>query len=187
MKKYIIPLTGFLLLALLLGFALVKIRSGEMAPKALPSALLNKPLPPFRLAGLHDPDKQHTNNDFAGRIFLLNTWASWCVACRQEHPLLTVLPRRDGVMLVGLNYKDKRENALGFLKELGDAFDQILVDPKGRYGIDIGIVAVPETFLVDSRGIVRYKHIGPITRKSWDEKIMPRVRQLRAKASQPGS
>lgn len=183
MKRFLVPAIGFLLLFGLLGYALVQIQSGEMSPREIPSPLVGKPLPAFHLAGLHDPDKIYTPKDFAGRVYLLNVFASWCAACRQEHPLLMVLPRQEGITLVGLNYKDKREDAFGFLSELKDPYDHILTDPDGRYGIDLGVYGVPETFLIDQNGIIQYKQIGPITLESWQQRIVPRVRELMLKTT----
>ena len=185
MKKFFVPIIGFVLLFSLLGYALLQIRSGDMSPREIPSPLINKPLPEFKLADLHRPGKIYTKKDFAGKVFLLNVWASWCVSCREEHPLLKVLPKQEGVPLVGLDYKDKNGDALAFLKEMGDPYDLIITDNNGRYGIDLGVYGVPETFVIDSNGIIRYKQIGPITRKAWREIIAPKVRQLQLQAHTP--
>jgi cytochrome c biogenesis protein CcmG/thiol:disulfide interchange protein DsbE len=184
MKRFLAPVIGFLLLSILLGYALIQIQSGEMSPRDIPSPLIGKPLPAFTLQDLHNPGKQYALKDFSGQVYLLNVWASWCVACRQEHPLLKVLPKQEGVLLVGLDYKDKTNDAFAFLKEMGDPYDHILFDPDGKYGIDLGVYGVPETFLVDSNGIIRYKQIGPINQQVWQEKIAPLVRELKLKASQ---
>ncbi len=185
MKRFLAPVIGFLLLSGLLAYALVQIRSGELSPRDIPSPLINKTLPDFDLASLHKPSRRYTPKDFAGQVYLLNIWASWCAACRQEHPLLMVLPKQEGILLVGLNYKDKRPDALAFLKELDDPYDHIMVDLDGRYGIDLGVYGVPETFLVDGKGIIRYKHIGPINPKVWRDVIAPLARELKLEA--PGS
>ena len=183
MKKFLAPVIGFFLLSGLLAYALVQIRSGEMSPREIPSPLINKALPPFNLASLQQPQKRYTPKDFAGQVYLLNIWASWCAACRQEHPLLMVLPKQEGIVLVGLDYKDKPEDAFTFLKELGDPYDHILTDEDGRYGIDLGVYGVPETFLIDHQGIIRYKQIGPINRQVWQDVIAPMARELKLKAA----
>ena len=184
MKKFLAPVVGFLLLSILLAYALIQIQSGEMSPRDIPSPLVGKPLPAFALKNLYKQDRQVTQRDFAGQVYLLNVWASWCAACREEHPLLMVLPKQEGVLLVGLDYKDKDPDAFAFLKQLGDPYDQILVDADGKYGIDLGVYGVPETFLVDHDGIIRFKHIGPINQQVWRDKIAPLVRELKLKASQ---
>jgi len=183
MKKFFVPIIGFVLLFALLGYALIEIRSGDMSPREIPSPLVGKPLPEFKLTDLHHPGKNYTKNDFAGKVFLMNIWASWCVACREEHPLLKVLPKQEGVALIGVDYKDQNPDGLAFLKEMGDPYDLIMTDNNGRYGIDLGVYGVPETFVVDSNGIIRYKQIGPITLESWHSKIAPLVRQLQLEAS----
>ena len=183
MKKFFVPIIGFVLLFALLGYALIEIRSGDMSPREIPSPLVGKPLPEFKLADLQRPEKTYTKKDFAGKVFLLNIWASWCVACREEHPLLKVLPKQEGVPLIGVDYKDKNPDGLAFLKEMGDPYDLIMTDNNGRYGIDLGVYGVPETFVVDHNGIIRYKQIGPITLDAWHKKIVPMVRQLQLEAS----
>jgi len=182
MKRFLVPAIGFLLLFGLLGYALWQIRSGEMSPREIPSPLVGKPLPAFSLAGLQDQKRTFTKKDFAGQVYLLNIWASWCTACRQEHPFLMVLPKQEGVLLVGLDYKDKREDAFGFLNEMQNPYDHILTDPGGHYGIELGVYGVPETFLVDANGVIRYKQIGPIDAQVWNQRIAPMIRQLKLQA-----
>lgn len=186
MKRFLVPAVGFLLLFGLLGYALVQIRSGEMSPREIPSPLVGKPLPAFNLPGLRNPEKIYTPKEFAGQVYLLNIWASWCAACRDEHPLLMVLPKQEGLTLVGLNYKDEPAGAFAFLRELKDPYDHIMTDRDGRYGIELGVYGVPETFLIDQNGVIRYKQIGPITLKSWNERIAPRARELMLKATTSG-
>ncbi|MCR4301429.1 MAG: DsbE family thiol:disulfide interchange protein, partial [Sulfuricaulis sp.] len=112
------------------------------------------------------------------RVYLLNVWASWCVACRQEHPLLNELTRNKAVPIIGLNYKDKRADALGWLGSLGDPYELSLADPDGRLGIDLGVYGVPETFVIDKEGVIRYKYIGPITPEAWEQQLAPLIRQI---------
>lgn len=172
MKKFVIPLVVFAALGVLLWTGL------SLDPKKIPSPLVGKPLPAFSLASLHEPKKTLTPASLRGRVYLLNVWASWCVACRQEHPVLNELARQKAVTLVGLNYKDKRDDALGWLKNLGNPYEISLVDADGRVGIELGVYGVPETFLIDKDGIVRYKHIGPISADDWKKKIQPLIQQL---------
>lgn len=172
MKKYIAPLILFVLLGLLLAYGL------NLDPRKIPSPLIGKSLPSFSLATLADPARQVSRDELKGRVYLLNVWASWCVACRQEHPLLNELARNKAVPIIGLNYKDKREDALGWLGSLGNPYELSLTDTDGRLGIDLGVYGVPETFLIDKEGVIRYKHIGPITPEAWEQKLAPLIREL---------
>lgn len=172
MKKFVIPLAIFVALGALLWAGL------SLDPKKIPSPLVGKPLPAFSLASLHEPKKTITPESLRGRVYLLNVWASWCVACRQEHPVLNELARLKAVPIVGLNYKDKRADALGWLKGLGDPYELSLVDADGRIGIELGVYGVPETFVIDKDGFVRYKHIGPISGDDWTTKLLPLIKQL---------
>ncbi|KPK12719.1 MAG: thiol:disulfide interchange protein [Acidithiobacillales bacterium SG8_45] len=149
----------------------------SLDPKHIPSPLIGKALPDFTLARVHQPTKKVSPKDLYGRVYLLNVWASWCVACRQEHPLLMEIGRSKLVPLIGLNYKDKNDDALGFLAGMGDPYEISLSDTNGRVGIDLGVYGVPETFVIDKQGIIRYKHIGPIDEDALQNKIMPVVRQ----------
>lgn len=171
MKKFIIPLIAFALIGALLWKGL------SLDPKHIPSPLIGKALPDFTLARVHQPTKKVSPKDLYGRVYLLNVWASWCVACRQEHPLLMEIGRSKLVPLIGLNYKDKNDDALGFLAGMGDPYEISLSDTNGRVGIDLGVYGVPETFVIDKQGIIRYKHIGPIDEDALQNKIMPVVRQ----------
>ncbi len=172
MKKFVIPLIVFVALGVLLWFGL------SLDPKKIPSPLVGKPLPAFSLSTLHEPKKTITPESLRGRVYLLNVWASWCVACRQEHPVLNELARQKTVPIVGLNYKDKREDALAWLAQLGNPYEFSLVDADGRVGIDLGVYGVPETFVVDKTGVIRYKQIGPMTEQVWIEKLLPLIKQL---------
>jgi len=170
-KKFIIPLVAFALIGALLWKGL------SLDPKRIPSPLIGKALAEFSLARVDQPAKMVAPKDLYGRVYLLNVWASWCVACRQEHPLLMEIGRTRLVPLVGLNYKDKRDDALGFLSGMGDPYEMSLSDTNGRVGIDLGVYGVPETFVIDKQGIIRYKHIGPIDQEALENNIMPVVRQ----------
>jgi cytochrome c biogenesis protein CcmG, thiol:disulfide interchange protein DsbE len=147
-------------------------------PSVVPSPLLGKPAPAFRLAQLHKPGEWLQNDDLKGKVWLLNVWASWCVSCRVEHPLLLQLARTNLVPVYGLDYKDKPDQALAWLAQNGDPYTSSIVDADGRVGIDYGVYGVPETFLIDKAGVIRYKQIGPLTPEALNEKILPLVREL---------
>ena len=147
-------------------------------PRLVPSPLIGKPAPAFRLAQLHRPNEILQLDDMKGQVWLLNVWASWCVSCREEHPLLLQLAREKAVPLYGLDYKDKSEPALAWLAQNGDPYNASIVDPDGRVGIDYGVYGVPETFLIDKAGIIRYKQIGPLTAQALKDTILPLVREL---------
>ena len=147
-------------------------------PSVVPSPLLGKPAPAFRLAQLHKPGEWLQNDDLKGKVWLLNVWASWCVSCRVEHPLLLQLARTNLVPVYGLDYKDKPDQALAWLAQNGDPYTSSIADPDGRVGIDYGVYGVPETFLIDKAGVIRYKQIGPLTPEALNEKILPLVREL---------
>ena len=147
-------------------------------PREVPSPLIGKPAPAFALAKLHHPDETLRTADMRGQVWLLNVWASWCVSCRVEHPLLVELGKAKLVPVVGLQYKDKREDGLAWLATNGDPYTMSIVDLDGRVGIDFGVYGVPETFVIDKAGVIRYKQIGPITAEALNEKILPLVREL---------
>lgn len=172
MTKYLLPLVLFLVLA---GFLYVGLYRD---PREVPSPLLNKPAPAFSLPELTDPSRTFKSDEMRGRVWLLNVWASWCVACREEHPLLLELARLRLVPVYGLNYKDERSDALNWLREFGDPYTLSLVDANGRVGIDYGVYGVPETFVIDRDGVIRYKQIGPITEEALRNRIIPLVKEL---------
>jgi cytochrome c biogenesis protein CcmG, thiol:disulfide interchange protein DsbE len=172
--KYGVPLALFV--GLLVFFAVGLTRD----PREVPSPFIGKPAPAFRLAQLHAPDKTIAPEDLKGKVWLLNVWASWCVSCRVEHPLLVEISRRGVVPIVGLNYKDKRDEGLQWLSKLGDPYVLSAFDVEGRVGIDYGVYGVPETFVIDKAGVVRYKQIGPVTPEAWEKTILPLVKKLQA-------
>ena len=147
-------------------------------PREVPSPLIGKPAPAFALAQLHEPGKTLTTADMRGQVWLLNVWASWCVSCRVEHPLLVDLAKANVVPVIGLAYKDKPEDGLAWLAANGDPYKLSIVDRDGRVGIDFGVYGVPETFVIDKSGIIRYKQIGPLTPQALDGTILPLVRKL---------
>ncbi len=174
MKRYLLPLVIFLVLA---GFLAVGLNRD---PHEVPSPLVNKPAPAFKLPRLDAPEQMMSTQDLRGQVWLLNVWASWCVACRQEHPLLVELAKTGTVKVYGLNYKDKREDALGLLRKSGDPYVTSLSDTEGLVGIDYGVYGVPETFVIDKQGVIRHKQIGPITPESLRDTLLPLVAQLEA-------
>ena len=172
MLKYIIPLVVFVALVGFLYFGLYR------DPRAVPSPLVGKPAPEFRLPRVRAPDQELATADLLGKVSLINVWASWCVSCRDEHPLLLRVAANKVLPIYGLNYKDARQDAVRWLDQLGDPYTASGSDPSGRIGLDLGVYGVPETFLIDKSGHIAYKHIGPITEQAWMEEILPRVRAL---------
>jgi cytochrome c biogenesis protein CcmG, thiol:disulfide interchange protein DsbE len=173
MMRFIWPLALFLVLA---GFLAVGLK---LDPREVPSPFIGKPAPAFAAPLLAQPEKRMTRDDLLGKVWLLNVWASWCAPCREEHPLLVDYVRRGGaVPVIGLNYKDQRTAALNWLRQLGDPYAATLVDADGRIGIDYGVYGVPETFVIDRQGIVRLKHVGPLTPDVLKNKVEPVIQQL---------
>ncbi len=173
MWRYLLPLGLFVGLVALLAVGL------NLNPREVPSPFIGKPAPQFTLPRLHRPEATVSPADFRGQVWLLNVWASWCVSCRAEHPVLNGLARSGEVILVGLNYKDARNDALQWLAERGDPYTVVAVDADGRVGIDWGVYGVPETFVIDKRGIIRFKHTGPVTREVLRDEILPLIRELK--------
>ncbi|MBI3068607.1 MAG: DsbE family thiol:disulfide interchange protein [Betaproteobacteria bacterium] len=172
MTRYLVPLGVFAALVVLLGIGL------KLDPRAVPSPLIDKPAPHFELPQLHDPGKTFSEKEMVGKVWLLNVWASWCVTCREEHPVLTGLAKSGIAPLYGLNYKDRRQDALAWLKGLGDPYQLSVSDIDGRVAIDYGVYGVPETYVIDKRGVIRYKRIGPVTPEIVQQKIIPLVTEL---------
>ncbi len=172
MLKYLIPLGLFIVLAVFLAIGLTR------DPHELKSVLINKPAPAFRVPQLKAADKMISNEDMRGKVWLLNVWASWCVACREEHPYLIEYAKSGVVPIYGLNYKDRREDALATLDELGDPYLVSAVDLDGRVGIDFGVYGAPETYIIDQSGTIRFKYVGPMMPDVWKEKILPVVQEL---------
>ena len=162
----------FIALLLLLAAGLT------LNPREVPSPLVGKAAPPFELPLLSEPGKSFASKDRLGSVWLLNVWASWCVSCRDEHPVLLELAKSGVVPVYGLNYKDKREDGLRWLAAYGDPYRLSVVDAEGRIGIDYGVYGVPETYVIDRKGVIRYKHIGPLTPETAREKLRPLVKEL---------
>jgi len=167
---------GFLAFVVLLGVGL------QLNPREVPSPLIDKPAPAFTLPQLQDPAKSFSPQDMRGQVWLLNVWASWCVSCREEHPVLVDLARTGLVPVYGLNYKDKRDEGLAWLKQFGNPYTLSAMDAKGQVGIDYGVYGVPETYVIDKKGVIRYKQIGPVTPGILENKVLPLVKKLQQEA-----
>lgn len=172
--RFVVPLGVFLVLSVFFGIGLM------LDPTLIPSPLIEKPAPEFTLPELRNPEATVSRSDLLGKVTLFNVWASWCTACKQEHPIFMELSRSGVVPIYGLNYKDKRTDAIAWLDRLGDPYVANAHDFKGRVGIDWGVYGVPETFVVDKQGVIRYKHVGPLDPKTVKEKILPLVKELQA-------
>lgn len=170
--RYTVPLIifGMLLLFLLVGL--------KRDPHQLPSPLLNQPIPQFDLPVLEQPGQRFTSKQFQGQVSILNVWASWCTVCRAEHPRLVDLAQHKLVAIYGLDYKDQAIDAQQMLMQYGNPFQQVGFDEQGRAAIDLGVYGTPETFVIDQKGIVRYKWIGELTTDVLQNKILPLVTQL---------
>ena len=192
MNRFLWPLVGFVVLVALLAVGL------SLNPRDVPSPLVGKPAPAFSLARVDSPQQNFSPKDMLGRVWLLNVWASWCVSCRQEHPVLVQMAKSGKVTLVGLNYKEVRgdgaidsdklsadaerqmalERANGWLKQHGDPYALSVLDLDGRVGIDYGVYGVPETYVIDKAGVIRMKHTGPISPDVFSTRILPLVAEL---------
>jgi len=170
--RYAVPLGMFLLLAVLLGIGL------RLNPREVPSPLVGKPAPAFTLPQLHQPAESFSPPAMQGKVWLFNVWASWCTSCREEHPVLMSLARSGAVPIIGLNYKDKREDGIAWLKRFGDPYALSAFDEKGSVGIDYGVYGVPETYLIDKKGVIRFKQIGNVTPDIVRTRILPLVDSL---------
>lgn len=172
MLRFIIPLVIF---GAMVAFFVVGL---DKDPTKLPSTFIDKPAPAFNLPQLHRVNEHFSPADMKGKVWILNVWASWCAACRSEHPLFMELARRGEVTLVGLNYKDQREDAQKWLRALGNPYVLSVSDLSGDVGIDYGVYGVPESFLIDKEGVIRYKHVGPVSPKDWQEILKPKIEEL---------
>jgi len=170
--RFILPLMAFLVMVVFLGIGL------KLDPHEVPSPLINKPAPAFTLPQLHEPQKTFSPADMKGKVWLLNVWASWCVSCRQEHVYLTEFARDGSINLMGLNYKDEPAAATQWLERLGNPYKISISDIDGMAGLDWGVYGVPETFIIDKKGIVRHKQTGPVDPTILQTIIMPLIEQL---------
>ena len=172
MNRFFLPLGIFAGLVALLAAGLT------LNPREVPSPLIGKPAPQFRLPQLHQPGSTFAPEELKGKVWVFNVWASWCAACRDEHPVLADFARSGTTPLYGLNYKDRRDDAIAWLKRYGDPYAASVVDADGRIGIDYGVYGVPETYVIDKRGVIRYKRIGPVTPAILKDKIVPLITEL---------
>lgn len=175
MTRFIWPLVAFLVLA---GFLYVGL---NLDPREVPSPLVGKPAPAFTLPQLQDPTKQFSPAEMKGKVWLLNVWASWCVSCKEEHPILVELSQQNIVPIYGLDYKDKPMDAEMTLRSGGNPYVLSVSDSEGRVGIEYGVYGVPETYVIDKQGVIQYKLIGVITRQNLKDKILPLVAELEKK------
>jgi len=164
-----VPIAVFAALAILLFIGL------GLDPKIVPSPLIDKPAPAFELPELRTTGAVVRSADLKGKPYLLNVWGSWCVACRDEHPVLMAFARENDLPLIGLNWKDDPDTAQRWLRQFGDPYDAIAVDSEGDTAIDLGVYGAPETFLVDAEGVIRYKKIGPLSMDDIRTEILPRI------------
>jgi len=171
---YLIPLAIFIAMLGFLGVGL------KLDPHEVPSPLIDKPAPVFRLQTLDTPSRLLSSGDMRGQVWLLNVWASWCAGCREEHPILVEFAKTRTVPIVGLDYKDQPDDARRWLANFGNPYVASVSDPDGRTGIEFGVYGVPETFVIDKAGIIRYKQIGPITPEVLRDTILPLVKKLNA-------
>jgi cytochrome c biogenesis protein CcmG/thiol:disulfide interchange protein DsbE len=174
MLKYLIPLVIFIVLGVFLAIGL------KLDPTEIPSPFIGKPAPVFSASRLDNPEQKLAPADLQGKVWLFNVWASWCVSCRAEHPVLNELAKQQAAPIIGLNYKDGREDALKWLSRLGNPYTMSVVDPEGRIGIDYGVYGVPETFVIDKKGVIRHKHTGPVTSETVQQTLLPLIAKLQA-------
>ncbi|MFZ2524474.1 MAG: DsbE family thiol:disulfide interchange protein [Candidatus Ferrigenium altingense] len=175
MMRFILPFVVFLIMAAFMYVGL------GLNPHEVPSPLVGKTAPAFTLPQLHEPAKQFSPQDMKGKVWLFNVWASWCTACENEHPVFLELSRQNLVPIYGMDYKDKREDGEAWLRKHGNPYALVVSDAEGRVGIDYGVYGVPETYVIDKQGVIQHKHIGAVTPKILDEKIIPLVKELQAK------
>ena len=172
--RYLVPLAIFMVLVAFLY------RGLSLDPKRVPSPLVGKPMPAFSLPRLQDPAATLSDTDLKGKVSILNIWATWCVSCRAEHKVLLLLANSNKVDIYGLNYKDERDKAKQWLVQLGDPYVANAFDADGRTGIDWGVYGAPETFIMDREGIIRHKHIGPLSIDALNNEILPIIAELQA-------
>jgi len=176
MWRYLIPLA---ILGVLLAFFW---RGLSLDPSEVPSPLVGKEAPAFTLPGLREPEAVVSNLDLAGQVTLFNVWGTWCPGCHEEHDELMYLAEEQGVRIVGLNLRDDRETAVDWLDRVGDPFELSAFDGDGQVAIDWGVYGAPETFVLDHRGRIRHKHIGPITFEDIEKRLLPLIRELEREA-----
>lgn len=170
--RYVIPIIALLVIAVFLGVGLTQ------DPSLVPSPLIGRAAPPIVLPEVANPERNFDSADLRGKVWLLNVWASWCVSCRQEHPVLMALSDQAKVPLYGLDYEDTRGAALQWLAAAGNPYLLVASDPKGKVGMNFGVYGVPETYVIDKQGVIRYKQIGPLTPRIVEHTILPLMARL---------
>ncbi len=175
--KAFIPLLVFIIIAIFLWQGL------KRNPHRIPSPFINKELPEFAAPSLYQPNQMITHQAFIGHVSLLNVFATWCIACHAEHPTLMDVHNKKTVPIYGLDYKDQRPAAKKWLAKYGDPYKKVLFDSNGKVGLDVGVYGTPETFVIDKKGVIRYKYIGPMSPTAWREKVLPIVKKLQQEAS----
>lgn len=170
--RFLLPLLLFISVVILF------FRGLNLHPNEVPSPLINKPLPSFSLPSLFNSKKQITPRDFKHHVTLLNVWATWCFACEEEHANLLALAHNEHIRFIGLNYKDENQDAMAFLKQYGNPYEEVASDQEGKAAIDFGVYGAPETFVIDKKGIIRYKQLGAITEEEWQTLLKPLINQL---------
>ena len=170
--KFLLPLVLFLIAV---GFLF---KGLFLDPREVPSPLVGKPAPRFQAPVLGEAGKTFNSDDLKGQVWLLNVWASWCAACREEHPVLMAMEKTGQIATYGLDYKDTDAEAQAVLKEHGNPYKVVATDADGKIGIDYGVYGVPETYVIDKAGVIRYKQIGPITEEILLTKIVPLLKEL---------
>jgi cytochrome c biogenesis protein CcmG, thiol:disulfide interchange protein DsbE len=176
MLKHVVPLLLFVVLSIFLALGL------KLKPSEIPSPLLNKPAPTFSAPKLNAPNEKLSPANLKGKVWLFNVWASWCASCRDEHPVLNEFAKQQAVIIVGLNYKDDPDAAKQWLATLGNPYNDSVMDTDGRIGIDWGVYGVPETFVMDKQGIVRYKHTGPVIAQDVETVLLPLITKLQGES-----
>jgi cytochrome c biogenesis protein CcmG/thiol:disulfide interchange protein DsbE len=174
--RYFAPAGAFLALGAVLAFALMRIGQGKLDVREIQSPLIGRTAPAFVLPSVTDPGKLIDSRSLAGKAYIFNVWGTWCAACQEEHSELLTIARTAGVPIIGLDWKDDRENAVQYLGQLGNPYQEVASDSDGRVAIEWGVYGAPETFLVSAAGSVLVKHIGAITEKNWQEKFVPHLK-----------
>ena len=170
--RYLIPLAIFAVLVVFLGIGLT------LNPRDVPSVLIDKKAPSFTLPDLLDPERTVNSSDYAGKVWLLNVWGTWCPECWREHDYLIHLARVQKLTIVGIDWRDDAEDARQFLRQKGNPFVAVGFDPESRAIMDWGVYGAPETFLIDKQGMIRWKHTGPLSSEVWEETLQPLIREL---------
>lgn len=176
----ILPLIGFAAMFALFGFGIWW--NTQHPSNYVPSPLIDDPAPAFELPRLYQPEVRVSKADLLGQAYLLNVFGSWCFACREEHPVLMQYASKLGVPLIGYNYRDQAVDAKAWLQRLGNPYHMIIADIEGQTALDFGIYGAPETYLIDARGFIRYKHIGPLTPTVIAEELQPAIRAARSES-----